>query len=668
MQELSSIRGFGPARLKALEAQGIRTAEDLLWRLPAGYRDTTSPLSPAQMTPGVQACFEGFVKGVPALHRVRGRQWVSAVIADECGQVRCMWFNQPWMRERLQPDSHVVLYGTCVQKKNGRFVINPSPEEPGQIRPVYRPVEGVGQKLLRDAVALLLPGYDRPDALSPRLRAKYGLTDGKSALAEAHFPVSLEGLAGAKRRLAFEELLAFQAAVAGGSEGRGETRPCAAGDGVDARFWRSLPFRPTGAQRRVCAQVRADMAGTRAMARLVQGDVGCGKTVIAFYALYLCAASGGQGALMAPTEILAEQHLENAVRMLGGLGVRCGLLTGSLTAAERRRALEAIASGEWQAVIGTHALISDDVRYADLRLVVTDEQHRFGVRQRTRLQTKGCAPHVLVMSATPIPRTLALILYGDLDLSAVDELPPGRVPVRTRVVPEEKRAGLYDFIRRQAQAGRQAYVVCPLVGEDGEGEDPEEPVPSAAARCRQMQKALPSLRIGLVHGRMKKADKEDTLSAFRSGALDVLVATTVIEVGVDVPNAAVMVIESADRFGLAQLHQLRGRVGRGGGESWCFLMAEPNERLRVLQETDDGFRIAEKDLELRGAGELFGTRQHGAPEMPALMLAGGAELLEETREAFLEIAGTPEYAGELTALREEARRRFGRMTHEAGIN
>ena len=393
------------------------------------------------------------------------------------------------------------------------------------------------------------------------------------------------------------------------------------------------------------------------MARMVQGDVGCGKTLIAFCALYLCVRAGGQAAMMAPTEILAAQHMQSAIEMLAPLGVTCGLLTGHMTAAERRRAREAIASGEWQVVIGTHALISEGVEFADLRLTITDEQHRFGVRQRTQLENKGDAPHVMVMSATPIPRTLSLVLYGDLDLSTVDEMPPGRTPVRTRIVPEEKREGMYAFIRAQAAQGRQAYVVCPLVGEEDMADGD---LRSAAQEQKELEEALAPLKIGLVHGKMNKAQKEETLGLFYAGALDVLVATTVIEVGVNVPNATVMVIEGAERFGLAQLHQLRGRVGRGAQESWCFLMAQPNERLRTLVSTNDGFVVAQKDLELRGAGEFFGTRQHGEPQMPALMLTSDVRLLEKTREVFLEISRNDRYTDEYSAVRRAADVRFAR--------
>ena len=657
MRLLSEIKGFGPKRLEALEKRGIVSAMDLIERLPTGYRDTTHPLSPAQMTEGTTACFEGFVTGKPVLRRVRGMQWVSATIADEYGKIRCMWFNQPWMKDQLFDTQHVTFYGRAVRKKSGVFVINPTLEKPGCIIPVYSSVPGVGQKMLRDAVRLLLDEYNEPDVLPDTFVARHGLMDRRLALEAAHFPRDFDTLARAKERLAFEELLLFQAGIAGASGMRREAMPLDVQDNWIEEFFDTLPYVPTGAQRRVSLEIARDLRRTQAMARMVQGDVGCGKTLIAFCALYLCARAGGQGALMAPTEILASQHFASAVERLAPLGIACGLVTGHMTAAERRRAREAIFSGEWRVVVGTHALISEGVEFDDLRLVITDEQHRFGVRQRTMLEGKGLSPHVMVMSATPIPRSLSLVLYGDLDLSIFDELPPGRTPVRTRIVPEEKREGLFQFIRAQAAAGFQTYVVCPLVGEE-DLDDPD--IRSAAQVQRELIEALSPLSVGLVHGRMSKREKEETLGAFYAGELNVLVATTVIEVGVNVPRATVMVIEGADRFGLAQLHQLRGRVGRGAQESWCFMMAEPNERLKTLVATSDGFEVAKKDLEFRGAGEFFGTRQHGEPEMPALMLSSDSRLLQRTREAFLEISRESEYKCEYAQILENARHRFER--------
>ena len=663
MRELSSIRGFGPARLSALEKRDVRSAEDLLMSLPVGYRDATHPASPAEMKPGCVGCFCGFVTS-SALHRVKGRQWVSASIADERGSVRCMWFNQPWIREKLPQNAEVFLYGACVRKKNGSFVINPVFIEPGAIHPVYKPIPGIGQKLLSDAVSQLLREDEVEENLPAFLLETYGLMDRASALMQVHFPTDYDALSKAKRRMAFEELMMFQAAVSTNAS-RSAAKPIVLSEAAEDAFWAALPYRPTQAQRRVACEIRTDLARHVSMARLVQGDVGSGKTALALYALYSCAAAGGQSALMAPTEILAQQHGQSAKALLTPLGVTCGVLTGNMTAAEHRRAREAIESGQWQVVIGTHALLSENVAYRDLRLVVTDEQHRFGVRQRSALQKKGNEPHVLVMSATPIPRTLSLILYGDLDLSVIDEMPPGHGDIQTRIVPEDKRQGLHAFIRQEAERGFQTYVVCPQVGiEDDEALDQE--IASAEATYRTLGRALSPLRVGLLHGKMKKAQKEETIEWFRTGQLDVLVATTVIEVGVNVPSATLMVIENAERFGLAQLHQLRGRVGRGTEKSWCFLMAEPSERLRVLTQTRDGFAIAQKDLELRGAGELFGTRQHGTPHMPALLLTGGGELLTETREAFLSLCRDPAHEEALQTLRTKAEKRYG--ARAVGLN
>ena len=404
------------------------------------------------------------------------------------------------------------------------------------------------------------------------------------------------------------------------------------------------------------------------MGRLVQGDVGCGKTALAFGALWAAAACGFQGALMAPTEILARQHLESARRLLEPLGIRCGLLLGGMRAAQRREALAAIADRSWQVVIGTHALLSEGVHYHRLGLVVTDEQHRFGVKQRSLLQQKGegdgASPHVLVMSATPIPRTLALILYGDLDVSVVDELPPGRTPVATRIVPEEKREDLYGFIRREVSAGRQAYIVCPLV-EDSES---LEEVKSATAQYQALTAGpLAGLRVGLTYGKQPGEEKENTLSAFARGELDVLVSTTVIEVGVNVPNATLMIIENADRYGLSQLHQLRGRVGRGSAASWCFLLAEPNERLRTLTRTNDGFAVAQKDLELRGPGDLFGTRQHGEA-VADFLLDGDVRLLEETSRCLKELRENPALAEERAQVEAEAESFFRSRIRDVALN
>ena len=434
-------------------------------------------------------------------------------------------------------------------------------------------------------------------------------------------------------------------------------------------FWEKMPFPPTGAQRRVLRELLQDMNRDQAMSRLVQGDVGCGKTALAFGAIYLAWRAGFQSAMMAPTEILARQHYENAVRQLAPAGIRCRLLTGNTKTNERRETLQALAEGSCDAVFGTHALISEGVEYHRLGLVVTDEQHRFGVRQRSRLQEKGMAassraPHVLVMSATPIPRTLALILYGDLRLSIVDELPPGRKPVKTRLVPAEKRTGMYQFLRDRIREGQQAYIVCPLV-EDSEALDE---VRSAKALFEELsQHELKDLRVGLTWGQQKSEEKEEVLRLFATGEMDVLIATTVIEVGVNVPNATIMIVENAERFGLSQLHQLRGRVGRGSQESWCFLLSSSSEKLRILCETNDGFLVAQKDLELRGPGDLMGTRQSGEA-LQGFLLDGDTRLLDEALQSVRELEEQPALEKERIAIERQARRFFQQKDFHVALN
>ncbi len=624
---LSQIRGLGKARLQALKADGIETVRQLLLRFPAEYRDLTRVTPIDALAEGQTAAVFGRAEA-PRSFRKGRLSIVSAKISDDSGSIRAVWYNQPWLAKAIADGREMLLYGR-VERRGGLQLTSPSIEKERGIVPVYRKTAGIPGAAFRDIVARALAESEGqwPDQLPEALRRRHALCERNFAMRAAHLPESMEALQVAKRRLAFEELLIYQVGLwlLRGQRGAGIQIECPEED-VRA-FWDSLPYRPTGAQARVLDEIAQDMGAEAAMARLVQGDVGCGKTAIAMGALYLAAKKGYQGALMAPTEVLARQHYETAKAVLEPLGASCGLITGSMTAREHREAHEAIASGYWQVAIGTHALITEKVTYANLGLVVTDEQHRFGVRQRTALGAKGQSPNVLVMSATPIPRTLALILYGDLDISVVDELPPGRTPVKTRVVPDEKREAMYGFIRREAADGRQAYVVCPLV-EESEAIDAQ----NAQAVYEELRdRALQGLRVGLVHGRMKSAEKDAALDAFRRGEMDVLVSTTVIEVGVNVPNATVMVVENADRFGLAQLHQLRGRVGRGAAESWCFLMADSNEKLKTMTLTNDGFEIARKDMELRGPGEVLGYRQSGSASGGPWQMADG-RLLKETHD------------------------------------
>ncbi len=665
--QLSMLKGLGPTRLESLRAMGIVSLRDLLCCLPVRYEDRTQ-VTPCALARDGEVLVEGVVLDKPKLSRFNGLTKITAAIQDASGRLALVWYNQPWVCQQLPVGQKMMLFGRMAVKNNRRVLQNPQQVTEKCLLPVYRAVKGIPAKTFRGLMQSALTQVDDccPETLPRSLRLRHALCERNFAIRQAHFPDSLEDLRRARRRLAFEQMLMYQAALGLLRHRQEDGFPLGIpADGPEA-FWRHMPFPPTGAQRRVLEEIAADLRRSRAMSRLVQGDVGCGKTALAFGAMVMACRAGYQAAMMAPTEILARQHYESAKAMLEPLGIACGLLIGSMKAREKKEAHAAIADGRWQAVFGTHALISEGVRYQRLGLVVTDEQHRFGVRQRSILQEKGQtnqrAPHVLVMSATPIPRTLALILYGDLDVSVVDELPPGRTPVRTRIVPEGKRAGMYGFLRQQVASGRQAYVVCPLV-EDSEA---IENVRSARATYEALTGGeLAGLRVGLTWGAQPAEEKAEVLHRFYAGEMDVLVSTTVIEVGVSVPNATVMIVENAERFGLSQLHQLRGRVGRGSAESWCFLLAEENERLRTLCATNDGFIVAQKDLELRGPGDLMGTRQSG--EMLAgFLLDGDVRLLEEASRCMKELRERPELQEERAAVEQEAALYYrDRLSHVA---
>ncbi len=658
--ELSMLKGIGPTRLENLRAAGICSLRDLLYRLPVRYEDMTQVTPCAECKPGMTVLVECEVRETPKLNRFGGLTRVTAALWDDSGKLPAVWYNQPWLCQQMVIGEKMLLYGR-VGDKNGRRVLqNPQKVAEKCILPVYRAVKGIPAKSYRDMMQRALEEVDDccPETLPRGVRLRHHLCETNFAIRQAHFPDSLENLKIARRRFAFEQMLMYQAAIGlvGNSHQAGfpmDIQPSA----PDA-FWKTLPFAPTNAQKRTLQEIAEDMRKNTAMSRLVQGDVGCGKTAIAFGAIALACGCGYQAAMMAPTEILARQHYESAMAMLEPLGITCGLLTGTLKASEKKKAHQKLASGEWQAVFGTHALISENVTYQKLGLVVTDEQHRFGVQQRSLLQEKGSAdgqaPHVLVMSATPIPRTLALILYGDLDISVVDELPPGRQPVKTRIVPEEKRRDMYAFLRGEIAKGHQAYVVCPLV-EDSEMMDN---VRSAKATYETLvDEELSGLRVGLTWGDQKPDEKDAVLHQFSSGEMDVLVSTTVIEVGVNVPNATVMVIENAERFGLSQLHQLRGRVGRGSSESWCFLLANATERLRIMTQTNDGFLVAQKDLELRGPGDLIGTRQSGEA-MADFLLDGDVQLLDEACRCMKQLRADSSLAEEREQVEREAAKHY----------
>lgn len=667
MLKLEEMKGLGKVRLQKLQEAGIQNLSDLLFMLPVRYQDTQTIVPLGEAEEGKEICVCGFPKNAPRLSRFRGLTSVTFTLCDETGSVPVVWYNQPWLKDKFTTESEITLYGRIDRDKAGRRkMISPAIVQEKGILPVYRALGGIPPKTMRELMKQALDYLEEccPETLPDILRIQHHLCERNFALRQAHFPDSRENLAIALRRISFENVLLYQAASAAMRGERKEGIQIPSTEKDCAAFWQSLPFSPTGAQKRVLLQIAQDLNASYAMGRMVQGDVGCGKTALAFGAIFLAARQGYQCVFMAPTEILARQHLESAEKLLKPLGIKCGLLLGGMKAKERREALEKIASGEWQAVIGTHALISEGVEYQNIGLVITDEQHRFGVKQRRMLAKKAQkAPNELVMSATPIPRTLALVLYGDLDVSVVDELPPGRTPVKTRIVPEEKRAGLYTFIKSEAAQGRQSYIVCPLV-EENEQIDAVSAQDAYAELCTG---PLKELRLGLTYGEQPPEEKAETLRKFAAGETDVLVATTVIEVGVNVPSATVMVIENADRFGLSQLHQLRGRVGRGAKESWCFLMATPNERLKTLCETNDGFQIAKKDLEMRGPGDFLGTRQHGSSMMAGMALGADVQLLEETT-ACLKKLRTAGYEEEWQMVLQSALTAYEKAMDEVALN
>ena len=647
MPELSTsvryIKGIGEQRAKSLEKLRIFTLRDLISYFPRDYEDRRTFRKIRDLEPGETACVAAMAAASPTLNRVRkGMELVKVRAVDETGALDVTFFNQTYMRDHIRAGEQYTFFGKAEVQGSRRTMVNPLVEREnsrtmtGRIMPVYPLTAGISQLTMTRSVEQGLAACRDllPDPLPDEVRRDHQLCHTGYAYDQIHFPDDENTLAIARRRLAFEELFLLAIGMQVLSRRR-EELSCAPLRDLDlTAFYGSLPFSLTGAQQRAVDEILADLASGRPMNRLVQGDVGSGKTMVAAAAMVCAARSGRQTALMAPTEILAEQHYKGLAPLLEGLGIPCALLTGAARAKERRAVLEGLESGRLQAVIGTHALISPDVTYRDLGLVVTDEQHRFGVGQRSALSAKGERPHLLVMSATPIPRTLALMIYGDLDVSVIDELPPGRQRIDTFAVTGAYRPRIYKFLAREIAAGRQAYMICSMVEENGA--DDRKAV-TEYARVLQEQ-VFPQLRVACVHGRMKGREKEAVMTAFAGGEADILVSTTVVEVGVDVPNATVMVIEDADRFGLSQLHQLRGRVGRGKHKSYCVLITDNRSeetlaRMRVMAQTGDGFRIAEEDLRLRGPGDFFGRRQHGLPALKVADLSWDMALLKEAQQA-----------------------------------
>lgn len=673
---VTDLRGVGPARAAALQRLGIFTLYDLLAYFPRDYEDRTNPVEIAQLQPGVPACFEALVVSQPVLRRIgKGRDVTNLTVADETGKLTLHYFNQPYIKTQLHYGERYYFYGALLER--GMQMANPAFEEAGRpgtvtnrLLPVYPLTAGLSNRTLCACIRQAFSAAGAlPELLPETVREQYGLCGVTEAYTAVHAPESWEALQSARKRLVFEEFFIFSAGLAVLRASRTELHTIPYDTACMDAFFRALPFRLTGAQSGAIDQILRDLSSGHVMNRLVQGDVGSGKTMVAAAACFCAVKNGKQAAFMAPTEILAEQHEKTLSALLGPLGVHVLLLTGAKTPAQKRAAREKIASGESQLIVGTHALISTGVEFHALGLVVADEQHRFGVAQRTRLTEKGDAPHLLVMSATPIPRTLALIAYGDLDVSVIAELPPGRRPVETFLVSEALRERLNGFIRKQCAGGHQVYVVCPAV-EDGE----ENTMKSAEGWAQTLRdETFPELRVGLVHGRMKSAEKDAALSAFRAGDYDILVATTVVEVGVDVPNATLMVIENAERFGLSQLHQLRGRVGRGSAQSYCVLVSgtkneETKKRLQALCKTTDGFKIAEQDLALRGPGDFFGSRQHGLPLLKVASLQMDLETLRDAQQAAAAVIQTADSlnAPELAPLKARVEALFTRQ--EVSLN
>lgn len=627
------LKGVGPKTAERFEKLGILTLSDLLCHYPRRYLDFSKPYSIAEAPADTECVVKAEVFAKPGGRILPGGRRMERITAgDDVSSLEITWFNNPYAAQKLELGQEYYFQGIVTGGMLRRQMVNPQVRTDAQVRSspfeaVYPQTEGLTSSAIAKCVRQLLPHAELlPDPLPPEMLKKYRLLSKADAVRAIHCPATEEEAFAARRRLIYEELLVLQLGI-GRMKNHGAASTGAPMKKADASpFWESLPFSPTGAQRRAVEEILTDMSGETSMNRLLQGDVGSGKTLVAAAAIWACIRAGYQAALLAPTEILASQHAENLNRLLSPFGMRVALLTGGMKAAARRTTLAAIRDDKADLIVGTHAILSEGVEFARLGLAVVDEQHRFGVRQRGLLAEKAANPHLLVMSATPIPRTLGLLMYGDLDISILDELPPGRKPVKTRCITGKKRADLYGFLDREIDSGRQVYIVCPAI-EDAGGSG----LNAVKSYYEDIAKAyLPDRRVGLMHGKLKPKEKAEVMDDFKSGRLDALVSTTVIEVGVDVPNATVMVIENAERYGLSALHQLRGRVGRGAAESWCFLVSDNasesvQKRLKFLCSTSDGFAVAQYDLETRGPGDFFGSRQHGLPTLQI------ADLMNDTR-------------------------------------
>ena len=644
---VSMLKGIGEQRERKLQKLGISTIEDLLTHYPREYKDRSEILKIADLPMDEPSTFLAQVEeeGQNSCH---GRLvYTRMKVYDETGSVGVLWYNQPYMKNSLKIGDWYLFSGKLQKKYGRKEILSPEVERisenfaGGRIIPVYPASEGVSQKMLRNLMeeALSQMSGGIREELPLWLRKDYKLAERNFAIENIHFPKTEQGFYDARRRLVFEELFVLQTALFQLKNTLEDS-----GEGIILKKKKALqeaegllPFALTNAQKRVLKEMEKDMTSGKIMNRLVQGDVGSGKTAIAMVAAYWAIKNGYQATIMAPTEVLANQHFESFQKIFEPAGIKVVLLTGSLKAKEKREVLAQVANGEAQMIVGTHAVIQKGVEYHKLGLAITDEQHRFGVRQRSTLAEKGENVHTLVMTATPIPRTLALILYGDLDISIIDELPPGRQKIDTSAVDSRYHQRIYTFIQKHVKEGRQAYVICPMIEESEKLE-----VQNVLNYTEELVKELPECRVACVHGKMKAKEKQEIMDGFAAGTIDVLVSTTVIEVGINVPNATIMLIENAERFGLAQLHQLRGRVGRGSEKSYCILVSDTKtkvakERMKTMTESEDGFVISEKDLKLRGPGEFFGIRQHGLPELKIADLYKDMAILKEAQSAAMEL-------------------------------
>ena len=643
-ESIQYVKGIGPKKAEKLNRLGIYTIKDLLYYFPRQFEDRSIIKKIAQLEDEEKVTVKALITNIESYTPKKGMTITRIDVKDDTGFAKLTFFNREYIKNTFRVGDSILAFGKV--KKNGRFVelnsceleyLSSSPKNIGKLMPVYPLSYGITNKDIMNTIRMVFENKDIriPEYMPEHLMKKYRLCGIEYAIKNIHFPKDKESLKVALYRLIFEELLVLQLGLfmykGGSSDKKGIVfkRDSRLDDVLE-----SLPFKLTRAQSRALNEIIDDMCSEKVMNRLVQGDVGSGKTVVALLALAECVFNGYQGALMAPTEILAQQHYESFTETFEDTGINVELLTGSVTKKQKEGILQRVKDGEVDILIGTHALIEDNVEFENIGLVITDEQHRFGVRQRGKLSSKGVSPDILVMTATPIPRTLALILYGDLDISIIDELPPGRQPIETIAVEKKKRDKVYNsLVRREVDKGRQVYIVCPLV-EESETLD----ITSATETAEEIKRDFfPDLRVGLLHGKMKPSEKDAIMTAFKNHELDILVSTTVIEVGVNVPNSTLMIIENAERFGLAQLHQLRGRVGRGKHQSYCVLIYGSNsevcrKRMDIMEETNDGFKISEKDLEIRGPGEFFGTMQHGVPELKIANLFKHMKILKTVQQ------------------------------------